>query len=155
MSSLMPDEVPVLCMKHEIAQVQLVEAINFFLAEKYIPCITLAGAAEEIFGRLLNNNGKSSIVEISAEHIEDVDKKTGLNLMGGRPKKEIFKLWNTARNSLKHHGKFEPETFEMHPFNDAYMMIRRALFNAKSLGVKIENSQDFENWLVADGLKPN
>jgi len=43
----------------------------------------------------------------------------------------------------------------LHPFNDAYMMILRALFNAKSLGAKIEKSQDFENWLIEDGLKPD
>ncbi len=153
MSSLRPNEAPVVYLKREIARIQLVEAINFFLAKDYIPCITLAGAAEEIFGRLLNNEGKPSIVEISAKHIEDVHDKTGVHLIGGRPKKDIFNLWNTTRNSLKHHGKAESEEVLLHPFNDAYMMIRRALFNAESLEIVIENSQDFESWLVSDALK--
>jgi hypothetical protein len=153
MCALRLDEAPVLFTKREVARIQLVEAICLFVAGKYIPCITLAGAAEEIFARLLNNVGQSSIAELSIDEIEKIREKTGLNVMGGRPKNEIYNLWNSARNSLKHHNKSASEEVELHLFNDAYMMIRRALFNAKSLGVTIQNSQDFENRLIADALK--
>lgn len=153
MCALRLDEEPVLFTKREIARIQLVEAICLFLAEKYISCTTLAGAAEEIFARLLNSSGQSSIAEISIDEIEKIREETGLNVMGGRPRNEIYNLWNSARNSLKHHNKSAPEEVGLHLFNDAYMMIRRALFNAKSLDVSIHNSQEFENWLIADALK--
>jgi hypothetical protein len=143
-------EAPVQIAKSEIARVQLVEAINLFLAEKYIPCITLAGAAEEVFARLLNQAGRSSIAEISVEQIQKVREHTGLCVMGGRPKNEIFNLWNSARNALKHHGKSDEGTVLLHLFDDAYMMIRRALFNAKELGVAISNQQEFENWIIGN-----
>ena len=125
--------------KREIARVQLVEAINLFLAERYISCITLAGAAEEIFARLLNQAGYRSIAEISIEEIKKIREKTGLSVMEGRSANQIFNLWNSARNSLKHHNKTDENIVELHPFDDAYMMIRRALFNAKELGVLISN----------------
>ena len=141
-------ELPVQIEKREIAQVQLVEAINLFLTERYISCITLAGAAEEIFARLLNQAGRLSIAEISIEEIEKIREKTGLCVMGGKPANQIFNLWNSAKNSLKHHNKTDEDLVELHPFNDAYMMIRRALFNAKELDVLISNGQDFENWLI-------
>lgn len=144
------DEAPIQITKREIARVQLVEAINLFLEENYIPCVTLAGAAEEVFARLINQAGGTSIAEISIEEISKIREKTGLNVLGGRPKEEIYNLWNSARNSLKHHGKSKPEDVLLHPFSDAYMMIRRALFNAKELGVVIGNKQDFENWLVTN-----
>lgn len=150
MSDFHFDEAPIQIAKREIGRVQLVEAINLFLEEKFIPCITLAGAAEEVFARLVNQAGGSSIVEISMEEIAKIRETTGLNVLGGRPKNEIYNLWNSARNALKHHNKSEPEDVLLHPFSDAYMMIRRALFNANELGVVIENRQDFENWLVAN-----
>ena len=150
MNGLRLDEAPVQIAKREIARIQLVEAINLFLAEKYIPCITLAGAAEEIFARLLNQTGRSSIAEISIEHIQKIREETGLCVMGGRPKNEIFNLWNSARNALKHHNKSDDDFVLLHLFDDAYMMIRRALFNANELGVLISNQQDFENWIVSN-----
>jgi hypothetical protein len=143
-------EPPVQIEKREIAQIQLIEAINLFMAERYISCITLAGAAEEIFARLLNQVGSRSITEISVEEIEKIREKTGLCVMGGKPANQIFNLWNSARNSLKHHNKNDEEMVALHPFDDAYMMIRRALFNAKELGVPIGNDQDFENWLIVN-----
>lgn len=141
-------DAPVKIDKREIARVQLVEAINLFLTEKYISCITLAGASEEIFARLLNQTGRPSITEISIDEIQKIREKTGLCVMGGRPANQIFNLWNSARNALKHHNKTDEDVVVLHPFDDAYMMIRRALFNAKELGVPIANQQDFENWLV-------
>ena len=141
-------EVPVQTNKREIARVQLVEAINLFLAEKYISCITLAGAAEEIFARLLNQTGRPSIAEISIDEIQKIREKTGLCVMHGMPANQIFNLWNSARNELKHYNKTDEDIVILHPFDDAYMMIRRALFNAKELEVIIGNQQEFENWLV-------
>jgi hypothetical protein len=153
MSSLRPDEVPVFYTKVQLAQIQLTEAIKYFLDENYIPCITLAGASEEILRGLLTSKGEVSITDASIKHIEIVKQETGLELMGGMTKNEIFKQWNKTRNILKHHDAHDAEGVELHPFNDAYMMIRRGLSNAKGLAIEIPNSQDFENWMIADALR--
>ncbi|UUZ65144.1 hypothetical protein LP417_11135 [Polaromonas sp. P1-6] len=134
--------------KSEVAKIQLSEAISHFLAGKYLCAITLSGAAEEIFARLLNARGERSVVEASFQAITDIREKTGLSAMGGKPKNEIFKEWNEARNTLKHHGKERDEVITINLFDEAYWMIKRALANAKKLQVPIGKELDFENWVV-------
>jgi len=53
--------------KHEIATIQLEEAINLFIGEKFLCALTLAGAEEKVLSRLLNASGQPSAVEQSAE----------------------------------------------------------------------------------------
>ena len=149
MSGLRCEE-PVEILKSEVASIHLVEAIKFFLAENYIPCITLAGAAEEVFGKLLNQSGADPIIEISVQEIERLRLETGLPVFGNYNKRDMLKFWNSTKNSLKHHDKDDSEYLVCHPFDDAYMMIRRALFNAKQLNVHIKNLHEFENWLVVN-----
>jgi hypothetical protein len=134
--------------KDEIAKVQLTEAISLFLAGKYLCAITLSGAAEEIFARLLNARGEKSIVESSFNAIQSVREKTGFCVMGNRPKNEIFNEWNTARNALKHHGKESEDVISLNLFDEAYWMIKRALSNANKLSISIGNELDFENWVI-------
>lgn len=136
--------------KREIAQMQLVEAIDLFLAGKYLCAITLAGAAEEILARLLNQLGEDSIVEESIQAIQHLREKTGLSIMSGKPKNEIFNEWNSARNNLKHHGKAIDETVTINFFDEAYWMIKRGLANAEKLELPINNQIDFENWIVVN-----
>lgn len=136
--------------KQEIAETQLVEAINLFLASKYLCAITLAGAAEEVFARLLNQQGEISVVEQSVQSIQHIRKKTGHSIMCGKPKNEIFNEWNSARNTLKHHGKTDDETVKVNLFDEAYWIIRRGLANAKKLDISINNQLDFENWIIVN-----
>jgi hypothetical protein len=143
-------EDPVEITKSEIARVQLAEAIELFLVGKYLPGITLAGAAEEILARLLNQKGEGSIVERSIELILELREQTALPVMGGKTKKEIFNEWNAARNQLKHHNEPEEEVVSINLFDEAYWMIRRALSNASKLGVQIENEREFENWVITN-----
>ncbi len=134
--------------KSEIAKTQLNEAILLFLAGKFLCAITLAGAAEEIFARLLNARGEQSVVETSFQAIQKLREQIGLSVMGGRPKNEIFNEWNTARNTLKHHGKEGEEAITINLFDEAYWMIKRALANAAKLEVSIHSELDFENWVI-------
>jgi hypothetical protein len=134
--------------KSEIAKVQLTEAISLFLAGKYLCAITLSGAAEEIFARLLNAHGEKSIVEASFHTIQSIRDKTGLCVMGNRTKNEIFNEWNTARNTLKHHGKESEAAISLNLFDEAYWMIKRALSNANKLSISIDSELDFENWVI-------
>ena len=134
--------------KVEIARTQLVEAIDLFLSGKFLCAITLAGAAEEIFARLLNQRGDISVVEESFKAIQHIREKTGLSVMSGKTKHEIFSEWNSARNKLKHHGKEDDEVLTINLFDEAYWMIKRSLTNAKRLEIRIKNQLDFENWIV-------
>lgn len=68
--------------------------------------------------------------------------------MGNRPKNMIFNEWNTARNTLKHHGKESDEAITINLFDEAYWMIKRALSNATKLNITIDNEIDFESWVV-------
>lgn len=130
----------------DIATVQLVKSIELFVVEQFIPSITLAGAAEEIFGKLLQHRGEAPVLEESFTAIQRVRDATGLNVMGGQAKKEVIAGWNNARNNLKHHSDEEFAVFNA--CDEAYWMIHRALENARRLNVAIPNYNDFENWVV-------
>ena len=136
--------------KQKIAEIQLVEAINLFLANKYLCAITLAGAAEEVFARLLNQQGEVSVVEKSFQSIQRIREKTDISVMGEKPKNEIFNEWNSARNRLKHHGKTDDEAVSINLFDEAYWMIKRGLANAEKLEIPINNQLDFENWIIVN-----
>lgn len=136
--------------KREIAQTQLKEAIALFLDKKFLCAITLAGAAEEVLARLLNSGGELSVVEESFKRMQELREATGLAIMENRPKKEIFNLWNNARNTLKHHNEKAEESVTINLFDEAYWMIKRALANASSLGIPISNEVDLENWCIVE-----
>lgn len=136
--------------KTDIARTQLAEAIDLFLAGKYLCAITLAGAAEEVFARLVNQQKGKSAIEESYLAIQNIRETTGLAAMGVKTKSEIFNEWNSARNTLKHHGKSDDEVVTINLFDEAYWMIRRALANAENLKTSIRNNDDFENWVVVN-----
>jgi hypothetical protein len=134
--------------RSDIAKVQLAKAIELFVTEQFIPSITLAGAAEEIFGRLLGRQRERPVLEESFAAIQGIRDATGLNVMEGKNKTEIIAGWNKARNNLKHHGPTDEEFVVLNACDEAYWMIKRALDNASRLGVAIPNDNDFENWVV-------
>lgn len=49
--------------KFEIAEKQLAKAIELFCAREPLPAITLAGAAEEILGKLVKDGGGVNALE--------------------------------------------------------------------------------------------
>ncbi|MEJ1436307.1 MAG: hypothetical protein RPU61_03210 [Candidatus Sedimenticola sp. (ex Thyasira tokunagai)] len=134
--------------KAELAKVQLEDAIDLFLSGKRISVITLAGAAEEIFARILNIQGDDSVAEETWRNIEEVRKETGLLFAGDRNKNDAFKEWNKYRNILKHHSKNDGDTVSFSPFDEAYEMINRAKLNADKLRITLKNRVDYENWLI-------
>ena len=54
--------------KFEVAKIQLVKAIELFCSQEPLPAITLAGAAEEILGKLVKKGGGTNALE---EEIKD------------------------------------------------------------------------------------
>lgn len=134
--------------KSQAAQIQLPEAISLFLVCKFLPAITLAGAAEEILGKLLHNKAQMSIIKESIKTIEILQQHTNVAVMNGKPEKEIVNDWNAARNLLKHLVGAEDEPIVLNLCDEAYWIIRRALANAQKLEIPISNSQEFESWVI-------
>jgi hypothetical protein len=134
--------------RSEVARLQLAEAITLFGAEKFLPALTLAGAAEEILGKLLLRQSELPIVKESAQAIVQLREKTGLSIMDGKSEKELIDQWNAARNMVKHLVSPEDESITLNLCDEAYWMIRRALENTDKLRINVENRNDFENWLI-------
>jgi hypothetical protein len=135
--------------KADIALRQLNDALRLFVDERFISSLTLAGAAEEIFARLLEGQGKMPITEISIDLLKSFRKELGLDPeIDHKPKKAFYEYWNWARNSVKHHGKKDSDILEINDCDAAYWMIRRALANAKDMDLNVYMQQEFENWIT-------
>ena len=103
--------------KFQIAKVQLDDAILCFIEEKYISSLTLAGASEEILGKLSERY---------------CDKKSSYNslmdlLENKLPNKKV-KI-NLSRNALKHADNKNEDEIEFFPEVEAMIMILRAINN--------------------------
>jgi len=115
----------------EIARRQLDRSITLYLDEKdYVSALTLAGAAEEILGKLLNEEGK--------EHWLDNISKGALRALGfqkkmldtseaKKTKKDIVNLANHHKNRVKHYNDNGTITFTVNA--EAAGMIDRAISN--------------------------
>jgi hypothetical protein len=134
--------------KPQIALIQLNEAISLFTQERFLSALTLAGAAEEILGKLLIRRGELPAVKESTAAIERLRAETGLTVMGEASEREMIDAWNQARNTAKHLVGPEGESVTLNLCDEAYWMIRRALANAEKLGLQVAGAQDFENWVV-------
>jgi len=86
--------------KLQIAEIQLNRAIELFLSgEDYVSAITLAGASEEILGKLLVQKGERNILE----ELVDASQKIESVIYGdASEKKKIVSLANYYRDRLKH-----------------------------------------------------
>ena len=133
--------------KIEIANIQLSEAINLFLSEKFISSLTLASASEELFAGLLSCKEESPIIEKSISLIKKTD-ETLVNDFSLKNKKQIIKKWNYIKNKTKHHDKKDDLCLTFNACDEAYWMIKRSLSNSKKLHVNIQNEQNFNNWVI-------
>jgi hypothetical protein len=114
----------------EIAELQLNHAIKLFVqGEDMISVITLAGAAEEILGKLVIQvvPGKKNALQKRIDQTVELHRQ----LWNELPEKvsEIADYQNRARNALKH---FDPKTLpivRLDPEAEAIRMIDRALEN--------------------------
>jgi len=135
--------------KVDIATAQLTEAINMFVSEKFLCSIPLASAAEEIFSGILRSRGLQPSIELAYNDINDVRVLRGLNLMGGKSRREIIKIWNHVKNRTKHHDSDESELIVFNACDEAYWLIKRALSNSKMLGLENSREEDFDNFLIS------
>jgi hypothetical protein len=115
--------------KIEIAKRQLLHANELFCAEKNIvSAITLAGAADEVLGKLVERNGAINALD---QEVKDQCEMFE-SFFGHTADPKIFReLENYARNHLKHIGS--EETVELDLEQRAVDLIERAVKNYQKL----------------------
>lgn len=122
---------------YEIATIQIDRAIQLYFEKDYICAITLAGAGEEILGKLLSAEGKE-------DSLSDVLKELKIK----NPTLEIKQMRdmiNLPRNALKH-LKIEAFESELPIKTSAEIFIRRAILNYVRLrNFKTKYMNDFIN----------
>jgi hypothetical protein len=114
--------------KFEVAEKQLATAIELFCAQEPLPAITLAGAAEEILGKLVKDGGGVSALE------EEVKDRCDLyqTVFGHSGDPKVFAdLMNNPRNELKHRMSGNP--LELNLEEEAVNLIQRAIDNFQRL----------------------
>lgn len=115
----------------EIAHQQLERAIDLFMGPKdYISALTLAGAAEEILGKLLNKRGQShwldEITSGALDALGFVD-DDAYSSEGKAARKEVANLANFYKNRCKHFSENDQISFPVDV--KAAEMIDRAISN--------------------------
>ena len=121
MATLVYDTIP----KSELAFSQLNVAIGLFAGSKEYPAvITLAGAAEEIYGKLVQQKGgKTALKEIS-ERLCEMHRAA----FNEEPnEKDYVNLRNRTKNELKHIGTGGDLTADLE--YEASELLERALHN--------------------------
>ncbi|MGA9666315.1 MAG: hypothetical protein WBQ69_07700 [Gallionella sp.] len=127
-----------------LAKEQLDVALSLFLDhQSYASAITLAGAAEEIFGEALSLRREQNVLDWSFANTISFDKT--FHVMKPE-KKEYIDEENLARNALKHLQEDKGPTITVDIEKAACWMLVRALENAKRLGLEISRNLDFDNW---------
>jgi hypothetical protein len=128
--------------KFVVAFVQLETAIRLFLDDKnYLCAITLAGAAEEIFGTYAKRLNEETAYNWLCNGLQE-------GLKYSLAKKEIGqKFINYHRNELKHFDEGQPEEFEIDPEFEAISLIIRATINMTAYKIMTENIRDFNKWI--------
>lgn len=129
----------------DLAKEQLDVALEIFLSRKsYVSALTLAGAAEEIFGKSLTQRSEKTTLQHEHSVIAPVEE-----LLQHKPYnwKEFISEKNRVRNAAKH-MKDETESTVMADIeDDALWLIVRACDNYRRLGLEPTSLMlEFDNW---------
>ncbi len=138
----------------DLAKEQLEIALEMFLLRRsFISALTLAGAAEEIFGQALIQCGEKTTLQNEYPLIEPVE-----NLFRKEPYKwsEFTEGKNRVRNAAKHMKDASQTMVTADMEDEALWMIVRTLDNHTRLGFKpTPQMHEFEDWFNKNvvGLK--
>jgi hypothetical protein len=113
--------------RDELALTQLETALRlFFEGNDFASVITLAGAADEILGKLLVSDGRENSLEVLKKSVAAIYQK----LDGGTiDASEIADRANRTKNSLKHWDKGQPLVVKVDLAQEASDMLFRAIDN--------------------------
>ena len=111
--------------KHELARSQLEVALQFYMqGQEYPAVITLAGAAEEVLGKIAESKGLEPSLKRSVKDLVATAKAAwGFELH----EKDFADLQNFARNALKHFSSGGDVRLDFE--REAAQMLARALEN--------------------------
>lgn len=124
----------------QIAEIQLLEALELAKAKRWVPAITLAGAAEEILGKRLRKIGK----EPSFDNMKEAVVKIAHDLGETDPnlEKDVAYLINLTKNELKHYTGDETIEFDLE--QDGVEILERAMVNYTMLtGIALSEFTEF------------
>lgn len=129
----------------DIAKEQLETALRLYFEQRdFYSVITLAGAAEEILGKMLNHNGGKHLLDSLVAAAVDLSKLDGHEVTA----KEIWNYANYARNRSKHFG-IDMEDFDER--EEAKDLLIRAIDNYSSLtGDCTESMSKFDQMHVKE-----
>jgi hypothetical protein len=112
--------------KRDIAIAQLRKAIQLFNAKEYVCAVTLAGAAEEILGKIAKKRGGTTALEGETHFWNQLAE------IVNKPKperKKVIDVLNRARNELKHNDSGKNIFYEADFEFEAQCLIDRAIRN--------------------------
>ena len=118
-------------LKTDIA-VEMLDAaiVEYIDHQRYFAAYNLAGVADELLGKVVRLEGKTDALTNSVELNKVVMGAIG---MSPRPDKELKKLINTQKNSIKHMDSEQDREVQANMPDDARRMIGRALRNYHAL----------------------
>ena len=129
----------------DLAVEQLDVALSLFLEKQsVVSALTLAGAAEEILGKVLSHNGQQNSLEWKYEAVEPTH--TMLHQIP-LSKADFIRDENRARNAAKHMACASEPSVTVDLEDAALWMIVRACDNSDRLGLpRTTRMLEFENW---------
>ena len=130
--------------KINLAKEQLEDAIELLVNGRYISCLTLAGAAEEVFTALVDVKMDKNPFNIIHELINyDLADKGHQQISRGK----FRKIRNSARNLVKHHDRGDEESVHINRRSQALATLGQAMISADLLEVKYKNKRKYNAWL--------
>jgi hypothetical protein len=129
-----------------MAHQQLETALALYFEKRdYYSAITLAGAADEIFGQLLKAEGKEPRLESIKKSVAAIFER-----LQGRPldPARVAERANHARNALKHWNQGQPLIVKFDALEEAKDMLERAISNYWALEADLSAAMEkFQNEL--------
>ena len=115
--------------KLEIAEAQLFRAIALYIeGADLISTVTLAGAADEILGKINRSADRTSALDDQVERLCDIYEAA---FQAKADPKAFVEIRNKARNSFKHFGSDELTEIDLE--RGAHSIVSRAIENYKKL----------------------
>ena len=112
---------------HDVALRQLETALKLYIkGEDYYSVVTLAGAAEELFGQLLKDSDGQNAMDSLKQDVAAIHRALYNEDLS---EKVIVKRANQERNALKHWGPGKPTAFESDTQQEAKDLLDRAVNN--------------------------
>jgi hypothetical protein len=112
--------------KKDIALQQLNDSASLYRKGRYCSALTLAGAAEEILGKIAKKRTGRNQLEGEVEYLESVYRYFKIPIP---PKRELVTQINSTKNELKHNDQGENLWVESDFENECVLLFVKAVKN--------------------------